>query len=214
MKLLKSLVLFFGLLSISTFATNAYFSDQASVSSNSFSSGTWHIEPPSSARVVINEVYYDPAGTDADKEWTEIYNAGGQPVNLTNYQLGASSSNYTFPDTTLNPQSFIIVHWNADGSNSATDLYAGNGFNNMGNTNGSVALFNSTTKNSSTIIDYLEYGSAGRTWESVATSAGIWTAGDHTLNVAKGHSLERSPVGGDTNTAADFTDRAVPTPGA
>lgn len=213
MKLLKCLILVFGLLSVASFATNAYFSDQVTATNNQFSAGTWHIPE---ARVVINEVYNNPIGTDTGKEWIEIYNAGGQSINLASYQLAASSSNYTFPNITLNPQGFVIIHWNTTGTDSASDLYTGIGFNNIGNTNGSVALFSSTVKNSSTIIDYLEYGSAGQAWEPAAVSASIWTVGTYISisAIPEGHSLERNPAGLDINTASDFIDRVVPTPGS
>lgn len=213
MRLLKSIVLVFGLLSIASFATNAYFSDQVTATGNQFSAGTL---PIPEARVVINEVYYDPTGTDTGKEWIEIYNAGGQSINLLSYQMAASSSNYTFPNITLNSYGFIIIHWNTTGTDSASDLYTGIGFNNMGNTNGSVALFSSTIKNSSTIIDYLEYGSAGQTWEPAAVSASIWTVGTYISisAIPEGHSLERNPAGLDINTVSDFIDRVVPTPGS
>ncbi|MDP2696012.1 MAG: lamin tail domain-containing protein, partial [bacterium] len=86
----------------------------------------------------------------------------------------------------------------------------------MGNTKGWVALFKSTdhtnkTTASKTIIDYIEYGVVGNTWESSAVAAGIWTAGDYIPNVQMGNSLERQPTGSDTNQSLDFKDQSNPT---
>jgi len=37
--------------------------------------------------VVINEVLYDPTGTDTNKEWVELYSTGLYPVNLDGFQI-------------------------------------------------------------------------------------------------------------------------------
>ena len=39
------------------------------------------------AGVVINEILPDPSGPDADKEWIELYNTSGAPVDLDGYVL-------------------------------------------------------------------------------------------------------------------------------
>ena len=41
--------------------------------------------------VLINEVLYDPAGTDAGREFVELYNTAGQPVVLEGYALEAGN---------------------------------------------------------------------------------------------------------------------------
>jgi hypothetical protein len=81
----------------------------------------------------------------------------------------------------------------------------------MGNTSGSVALWNthdSHTKD--TIVDYMEYGDGGQSYENTAVSEGIWTAGDFAPDVDEGHSLEYDGSG---DTGADWFDQVVPTPG-
>jgi len=166
--------------------------------------------------LVINEVYYDPTEiTDTGKEWIELYNGTANPIELIGYDLNAVSGDYyTFPNFTLGSGNFVVVHWRADGTNTATDLYTGiSGFDdNMGNTNGWAALFNSTAHSSNTIIDYVEYGAGGKTWESDAVAAGIWTAGDYMVDVDKGHSFARKLVGFDTNQSSDFEDLSSPNP--
>lgn len=169
---------------------------------------------PSNQKIVISEVYYNPIGTDTGQEWIVIYNVG-EDINLNNYQLSASSSNYTFPNINLDSQNSITIHWNATGNDSATDLYTNTianadiTYNNMGNTSGSVALF-IEAKNSSTIIDFLEYGSSGQTWEPTAISASvnIWTKPDFIQSVLEGYSLERKPINQDTNTSVNFVAKS------
>ena len=82
LKLLKSLMIVLGLSSISTFATNAYYSDQATVTSNKFSTGIWH----GPDKVVINEIYSHP--NTREVEWIELYNVNSQPLSLVNYSIG------------------------------------------------------------------------------------------------------------------------------
>jgi hypothetical protein len=40
------------------------------------------------AAVLITEAMADPSGTDADREWIEIYNNGAEAVDLSNYKIG------------------------------------------------------------------------------------------------------------------------------
>jgi len=160
--------------------------------------------------VVINEVYYDPPGTDTGQEWIELYNSGIEAVELTGYDLDPSDAPYyTFPEFTLSAGDYVVVHINATGTDTSTDLYDG-GSTNMSNTQGVIALFSSTTHSADTIVDYVEYGAGGQANESKAVSAGIWTEGDYVPDVDEGHSLEYKGSG--DNSSAWF-DQAVPTPG-
>jgi hypothetical protein len=63
---------------------------------------------------------------------------------------------------------------------------------NMSNAAASVALFESTTHSSDTMIDYLAYGTAGQIWESTAVAAGLglWTVGDYAPDVEQGDSVD------------------------
>jgi hypothetical protein len=73
--------------------------------------------------LVINELYYDPCqahGLDADFEFLEIYNAGTQSVDLTNYTLVGVV--FTFPaGASISAGEYIIV-------TVAAASYAGNGY--------------------------------------------------------------------------------------
>jgi hypothetical protein len=164
------------------------------------------------ANILISEVFYDAVGSDTGKEWVELYNDSTTPFDLAGYELNASSGDYYVFSNVVEAKKCVIVHWNTEGTNTQIDLYTGSaGFSNMGNTSGWVALFSSSEHNSSTIVDYLEYGAGGQTWESAAVSAGIWMAGDYVVDVEEGHSLEYLGTG---NSSLDWRDQPNPTPGS
>jgi hypothetical protein len=50
--------------------------------------------------LVINELVPDPAGTDTDQEWVELYNPGSSPVDVSGWVLIAGTSSFT-ADATL-----------------------------------------------------------------------------------------------------------------
>lgn len=162
--------------------------------------------PAGAFDVVINEVFVDPAGGDTGMEFIELLNITDDPVVLTGYDLKPDDAGYfTFPEFTLEGHARVVVHINTEGENTATDLYTGPD-SNMGNSTGFVALFNDTSHSSTTIVDYLEYGAGGQTWESAAVTAGIWTAGDFIEGLAEGLSVNLLPDGIDTNSSSDWTN--------
>ncbi|MFN4181507.1 MAG: lamin tail domain-containing protein, partial [Candidatus Paceibacteria bacterium] len=46
------------------------------------------------ADVIITEIMYDVSGTDTDREWLEIYNAGEEGVDISKYKFFESSANH------------------------------------------------------------------------------------------------------------------------
>jgi Lamin Tail Domain len=166
-------------------------------------SATPTTEPPDSD-IVINEVFSDPEGSDTGLEFVELYNRGDTPIDLTEYDLKPDDASYfTFPEFELPVNAFVTIHINTTGTNTDTDLYTGPS-SNMGNSSGFIALFNSTTHSVNTIVEYMEYGSGGQSWESSAVSAGIWTAGDFAAIPPEGLSLNVCPNGEDTNSSSDW----------
>ncbi|MBN1879278.1 lamin tail domain-containing protein [bacterium] len=161
--------------------------------------------PPARQGVVINEILFDPAGTDTGFEFIELYNNSTDPVLLTGFDLKPdSSAYYTFPDFTLQPNAYVVVHVNTSGTDTLTDLYTGVS-SNMGNSAGFAALFDDVTHSASTLIDYLEYGAGGQTWESSAEDAGIWTGGDYIpVPDPEGSSLNLCPNGEDRNSSHNW----------
>lgn len=200
---------------------------------NNNSKSNWHLyttihtKGARNGSLVINEVLYDPSGVDTGKEWIELYNDSGSSIDLTGYDLGiyesgGTSAYYTFPSFTLSGGGYVVVHWRKEGADTSTDLYTGTAApfdDNMHNTRGYGALFNSTTHSSTTIVDYLEYGAGGQTWESDASDAGIWDTGDYIGNVTEGWVIARLPNGTagkgyDNNQPEDWQGTNDPTPGS
>ncbi|MBN1551557.1 lamin tail domain-containing protein [bacterium] len=158
------------------------------------------------SQVVINEIYYDAPDSDTGYEWIELINTGVSSINLNGYDLKPDiASYYTFGDFILNPDSRVIIHVNTMGENTPTELYAGLS-SNMGNTSGSIVLFSSTTHSPATIVDFVQYGAGGQTWESAAVTAGIWTEGDFAVDVQEGYSLNLNPDAVDNNLGSDWSE--------
>jgi hypothetical protein len=170
---------------------------------------------PARAGVVINEFayYLDPAG-DTGKEWIELYNPDSLVQDLSGYDIYCGRTpHYIVPqDFVLGPKSFVLIHLRQDGPNSASDLYEGTTpTSNMPNTKASLAIF--TNSNRDTIIDFVQYGAAGQTYEATAANAGIWTKLDFVDTATCAWSLGLASDGADSNRVSDWKEFLKPTPG-
>jgi len=133
--------------------------------------------------IAISEVFFDPSGTDTGLEYIVIKNFGSADVNLGGWDLYPAGVGYfNFPNFTLAHGEEVKIHIRASGSADAANLYHGVASANMGNSSGSVALFSSTAHTKEMVVSYVRYQKPGssesKTWESTASDAGIWTAGD------------------------------------
>jgi len=153
----------------------------------------------------VNEVFFNPEGSDTGFEFVELFNRSSSEVDLTGFDLKPDDAGYyTLPDFQLSAGAYVVIHINTSGTNTSTDLYTGAGTN-MGNSAGFIALFSDTTHSASTIIDYIEYGAGGQTWESTAVSAGIWTTLDYiVIDETEGLSINLCPNGEDINTSDNW----------
>lgn len=165
------------------------------------------------SQVLINEVLYDPSGTDTGKEKIEIRNVGSTTIDLTGYDLSPDGIGYfTFPSASLAPGAIAVVHLRQTGPNTASDFFHSTPSSNMGNASGSVALFNATTHNTGTLVSFVQWGSGGNPWATTAVSAGLWpSVSDSVPGVLDGHSIEYDGSG---FSPADWLDQAVPTMGS
>lgn len=129
---------------------------------------------------VINEVLFDPEGTDTGNEWIEIYNSGEAGTDLTGWELYPAGIGYfSFPKGfVLGPRQFAIVRIRVSGTNTSSTLYHATPVSNMGNTAGSAALFSGTPRDEQTIKSFVQWGKDGQTWESTADKAGLWRKGE------------------------------------
>lgn len=172
------------------------------------------------ASVVINEVLFDPAGTDTGLEKIELYNPDAGAADLSNWELYPDGTGYfVFPaGFSLAPNSFLLIHLRTSGTDDALNLYHSSASSNMGNSSGSLAIFRPGGRSSSTIVDFVRYHKPGvsesKTWESAAAAAGLWTSGEF---VDIGALTEGNSIGllgdGVRNNAAAWKIYAVPSLG-
>ncbi|HEX8974086.1 MAG TPA: lamin tail domain-containing protein [Patescibacteria group bacterium] len=160
--------------------------------------------------VVINEVLYQAEGNnDTGKEWIELFNPTKNPITLTGYELYTGAGGYfVFPEFSLKPKSFVVVHLRREGGNSSDDLYQGmNEKSNMGNTAGSIALFSGHTHSENTMVDFIEYGKIGQTWEGAAIKRKLWNQGEFIAKaVTEGDSIALVTDGEDTESSKDWIE--------
>lgn len=152
--------------------------------------------PDAFAAIVINEILFDPAGSDTGQEVIELYNPGAESADLTGWQLYPDGIGYfTFPSFSLQPHSTALVHLRSAGTDDGANLYHAAAAANMGNSSGSVALFKPGGRDAATIADFVRYHKPGsterKTWESAAAEAGLWTTGDfvNTAAAEEGQSI-------------------------
>lgn len=204
--LIKKAFLPAALIFIGASFTGAYFSDSVTVSGNTLETGSW----TTSARVVINEVYYNPdtGHGGANAEWIEIYNAGGSEINIKDwYFKNSSSGTETINQAySLDPGQFAVVaantstitEWGIIPSNTHKIALGGSKlFDGLVNDGDRLQLFDQ----SNNLIDAISWGDDATIMNP---SIGL---------VIQGSSITRTPNGKDTGLAADFIDLASPTPG-
>ncbi len=162
------------------------------------------------ASVAINEILFDPAGTDTGLEKIEIYNPDAAAVDLGGWELYPDGIGYfTFPSGfSLPSKSFAVIHLRASGTNDVQNLYHSSAASNMGNSSGSLALFRPGSRTKDTIVDFVRYHKAGaaerKTWESTAVEAGRWQAGTFVdiTSLTEGNSIGLTSDGGSGSTSA------------
>lgn len=155
------------------------------------------------AAVQISEVQFNPVGTDTGAEYIAIRNSGSTSEQLNGWQLYPDGIGYfVFGDVSLAAGSTLTIRLRTSGTGAAGEIFHSTATSNMGNTSGSVALFNSSDRSASTMVDFVEWGKAGETWESAADSAGIWAKGNFVdvASASEGQALLRSSAGAGATT--------------
>jgi len=180
-------------------------------------------------QIKINEVMYDPTGADGGNEWVELYNAGDVAVDITGWTLTDEDAGtvMTMPSLTLPARNFVVWYVDASGaddtdfSDSVAHIYSGTATTvSLTNTEDQVALYASTTRDATTIIDFVAYCADGfynsDEDDDNAVAAGIWPS-DASVNSAdysEGSSLVIKPDGDDNNVIADWEEDETPTEGS
>ncbi len=161
--------------------------------------------PP--AALVIHEVLYDALapGNDAAYEWFELQNRTGHPVSLAGWAVADNVARDDLPPIVLPPGGFAVIaarranflEDNPDFTGLLGELADGRIGNGLANEGDRLLLYDPLGN----LIDALSYGSDTSVFNPSAPL------------VPPGHSLEREPNAPDTDTAADFVERALPSPG-
>ncbi|MEK9156405.1 MAG: lamin tail domain-containing protein [Patescibacteria group bacterium] len=158
--------------------------------------------------LLINEIYYHPSIDSAD-EWVELYNAGDVEVNLKGWTIADNTAEDTLSsaDLLIPPRYYVLIAksnsiwagWSPDLASPPANLIfielnssIGNG---LGNSGDNLQL----SDGPGTTVDALS-------WDEDKTFFDL-------VGAAKGHSLERLDPLVDTDTAADFIERPLPSPG-
>ncbi len=156
--------------------------------------------------VVINEVEYDAvqSGTDAAYEWVELYNNASAPLELAGWTMGDNMATDAIPTVTVPAYGFVVIaaaedfYTNYPGFTGSIVFVAdGRIGNGLGNDGDRLVL----RDGAGTIMDQMSYGTDATVFDPPCS------------DVAAGHSLEREPMGSDTDQADDFVERAFPSPG-
>lgn len=176
------------------------------------------VEPPVTvdSDVVISEVYYDVADDkgELDDEWVELYNAGNSDVDISLWKIGDNDGSLDeIPEgTTLPAGAYALIsrsattfttYWpDAVPTSTLTIALDGKiGSNGLASTGDTVILQDADES----LVDMMSYGS-----EPEGAERAFDPGAD---DVVKGHSLSRDSNGTDTDTAADWIDLELPTPG-
>ena len=168
-------------------------------------------EIPTILPIVVNEVYYNPVGTEPNEEWVEVYNKSPETsVPLDNIKIGDEETQggtegmYEFPPGfEIAPLSFIVIANRADSFYTLYGFYPDFELNDtVGSvpdltkytawSSGDMSLANSGDQvlllsQNDEVVDVVVYGN--ETYPGVIPHPGV----------NEGSSLERCPAGRDTN---------------
>jgi len=161
-----------------------------------------------SANIVINELMYDPSGTDTGFEWIELYNSGLEDIDLEGSRIlkgGASFEQvYVFPRFILRAGRFLLL---GEASVPNTQFTASLVFQNGGSETDGVRYESADGTYTDTVL-YDEPNSYGLPDDSGSSGTSF------AVDVPEGNSLARVIDGWDSDAcAADWAAEASPTPG-
>lgn len=168
---------------------------------------SWLLCLPWPAAIVINEVCYDPQGSDEGYEWIELYNNGNANEQLEGATILSGGQSwtvqYTLPAFILRPGHFLLI---AGNQIPVAQLYFNFNFQNGGSETDGIRYLSPDGSYSDTVL-YDSPNSFGLSDDSGL--AGTSFAPD----VPAGYSLARAVDGQDSNSsAADFIAESDPTP--
>jgi hypothetical protein len=167
--------------------------------------------------IVINEIMYDPFGTEVDGEWVELYNNGTKSVDMGNWSLADQESpnnpsdiDFVFPeDFEVPPGAYVVVHTgggadDTDFSDNVAHLYMGKTSDIWSNSGDDVLLKNETDYG----IDFVAYTDASSVDSPPSELA--WIGPNASAN--EGNSISLHPNGVDIDSGLSW-EESDPTPG-
>ncbi len=170
-----------------------------------------HISHPvfaASQGIVINEVLYDPEGTDTGYEWIELKNVGSTPVDLAGWKIEAAGTQFKvqtlLPLFTIDAGRIVLI-----GEPYVTQAEINVpilAFQNGGTESDAIRIVD----NNGNIIDTVIYDSPNTNQlpdDHVTPAVSLAT------DVQSGSSLCRKPSDDTDNSADDFAECNTPTPG-
>ena len=160
----------------------------------------------SGQNVVINEVFYNPIGSDGNSEWIEFYNPTDEIVDISGWKIeaggGVFEEKFTFPENSLIPSEQFILVGEADVAD--CDYYSNLNFQNGGGLTDGIRIISENGNYTDTIL-----------YDSPNTNnlpADISNVNTFCPNVSEGNSLARIIDGVDTNSSIDFSETRILTP--
>jgi len=164
---------------------------------------------PLESEIVINEVLYDPSGSDGGYEWIELYNASDEIVELSGWEIQKAGSEFvtllSLPDISIEPAAHLLI---GDEFVENADLIAELSFQNGGSATDGIRIVAPDGLYTDTVL-YDEPNE--NLLPDDASDPGQFFAPD----VSGGHSLARISDGVDSNNCQiDWFDCENPSPGA
>lgn len=169
--------------------------------------------PPEIGHVVISEVYYDvdaahgveTAASGYANEWVELYNGTAADVDVSGWTLTDNHASDAIPDGTVIPAGGFALITPSDTTVSYWTIPAGVPVAVLGSAIGN-GLANGgdelTLRDGDAVVDAMSYGTDTSVFDLPLPAS------------HDGHSLARTQLTSDTDTAADWADTDSPTPGA
>lgn len=156
-------------------------------------------QPTVPGRIVINEVLFNPAGSNAGNQLVELRNVGSEAVELNGWWFCARQDYAQIPALTIGPGQFLIVHIQANGTNSPTDVFLPTMLSLQPISD--LNLYRDANFiNPASMVHFVQWAGVpaiGR--QSEAVSAGLWTAGDFVFDVREGHTINYDGDGTNSN---------------
>ncbi|MFC1898012.1 lamin tail domain-containing protein [Candidatus Cloacimonadota bacterium] len=162
----------------------------------------------SAQNVVINEILYDPDGSDSGYEWIELYNASENIINLENWRLQKAGTSFadvfTFPSAEIPPHAFLLIGEEFVPNCDLTETLS---FQNGGSSTDGIRLISPDTLYTDTVL--YDSPNTNNLPDDLSNPGNFFA-----IDVAGGNSLARKHDGEDTdNSEIDFFECEAITPG-